>query len=143
MWILSNLQGQRITDITSQTGIIACLFEDMIDKARRRRLTIRTCNTDHLRMGIATGKLYLTDDMNTFLLNLYNHRGRIGNTRTLNDLVGIQNLFFRMVTFFPTYLVVIHQLLILIINLRHVTYKHVEALFLGQNGSSCSALSGS
>ena len=94
-------------------------------------------------MGIATGKLYLTDDMNAFLLDLYNHRSRIGNTRTLDDLVGIQNLFLRMVTFFPTNLVVIHQLLILIIDLRHVTDKHVETLLLGQNGSSCSALSGS
>ena len=143
MRIFSNLQSQRVSDIASQTGIITSLLEDMVDKTSRCGLTIRTRNTDHLRVGIAPGKLYLTDDMDTLLLDFDNHRSSVGNTRTLDYLIGIQNLFFRMMAFLPTNLVVIHQLFILVVDFRHITDKHVETLLLGQNGSTCSALTGS
>ena len=83
-------------------------------------LTVRTGNTDHLRVGIAPRKLNLTDDMNTFLNSHLYHRSRFGDTRTLNDLVGIENLFLSMLSFFPFNLSVIQHFFVLIGNLRHV-----------------------
>ena len=58
--------------------------------------------------------------MDAFLLNLHDHRSRIGDTRTLDDLVGIQDLCFRMLSLLPLYLAVVEHLLILIGNLRHI-----------------------
>ena len=143
MRIFSNLQSQRITDIASQTGIITSRLENMVDKTSRCGLTIRTRNTDHLRVGVAPGKLYLANDMDTLLLNFDNHRSSVGNTRTLDNLIGIQNLFLCMTAFLPTNLVVVHQFFILVVDFRHVAHKHVKALLLGQDSSTCSAFTSS
>ena len=118
--ILSHLQRQRVADIACETGIIACLLEDMIDQRGGGGLTVRTRDADHLRVGVPACKLNLTDDMDAFLLNLHDHRSRIGDTRTLDDLVGIQDLCFRMLSLLPLYLAVVEHLLILIGNLRHI-----------------------
>ena len=141
MRIFSHLQRQRITDIACETCIVACLLEDMVDQTRGRRLTIRTRDTDHLRIGIPAGKLNLTDDVDSLLFDLHDHRSRIRDARTLDDLVGIQDFFFRMLTLLPLNLVVVEHLLILIGNLRHIRHEHVESFFLREDGSTRTALS--
>ena len=82
-------------------------------------------------MGVTTSEFYFADDMDALLLDLDNHGGCVRNTRTLDNLVGIQNLLFRMLTFFPFYLMVVHHFLILVVNLRHVTDEDLETFFLG------------
>ena len=79
--------------------------------------------------------------MDAFLHDLPDHRCRIGNAGTLDNLVGIQDLFFRMLTLFPLNMTVVEHLLILICNLRHVGHEHIEAFFLSKDGSSSAALS--
>ena len=46
-------------------------------------------------------------------------------------------------TFFPLDIVVVHQLLVVVLDLRHIRYKDLKSLFLGQHGSTCSALASS
>ena len=143
MGIFCHLQSQRVSDITSQTDVIASFFEDVINQACRCCFTIRSRNTHHLRMCITTSKFYLTDNMNTLLLDFDNHWSSIRDAWTLNNLISIKNLFFAMLPLFPYYLMIIQQLLILVVNLRHVTNEHVESFFLGQHGSTCAALASS
>ena len=81
--------------------------------------------------------------MNATLLDLHDDGCSVRNARTLDDFVGIEDAFLRMVAFLPVNLVVGHQLLVLVANLRHVADKDVKSLFLGQYGSSCTALTGS
>ena len=129
--VFSYLQRQRVADVTSKSGIIACFLEDMIDKTGGSCLTIRTCDTNHFRIGVATGKFYFADDVNTFLLDFHNHRSSIRNTGTFDNLVGIQDFLFCVMAFFPLNLVVVQHLLVFLVDNRHVAYKHIETFFLG------------
>ena len=45
-----------------------------------------------------------------------------------------------MLTFLPLNVAVVQHLLVAIGNLRHVRNEHIETFLLGQNGSSCTAL---
>ena len=129
-----------MTDVACQACVVACLLEDVVDERRRGGLAVRTGNTNHLGIGIATSKLYLADDVDTLLLDLDNHRSRIGNTRTLDDFVSIKNLLLGMLSFFPGYLTIVQHLLVFVGNLGHIADKHIESLFLGQNGCSSTTL---
>ena len=115
----------------------------MVDKRGCGGLTIRSRDTNHLRVGVASCKLNLADDVDAFLHNLLNHGGGIGDAGTLDDLVGIEDLFLRVLSLLPLDIVGVHQLLVFLVNLRHVTDKYVEAFFLGEDGGTCAALSGS
>ena len=79
--------------------------------------------------------------MDTLGYCLGHHRRLVGNSRRLDNLVGREDFLFSMLAFLPLYSVVVHELLVLICYLRHVTHEHVETLFLGQNSSTCTALS--
>ena len=124
VWILCHLECQRITDVTSQTSIVSCLLKDVVDKRGCGSFTIRTCDANHLRVCITTSKLNLADDMDAFCDDFLNHRSGIGNTRTLDNLICIQNLLFCVLTFFPLNLVVIQLFLVLVGNLRHLKQTH-------------------
>ena len=115
----------------------------MIDEAGGCGLTIRPRDTDHLRIGIASGKLYLADDVDAFLFDFDNHRSGIGDAGTFDDFVGIQNLLLCMMAFLPLNLVVVHQLLILVVDFRHVADEDLKALFLGQYCSSSTTFASS
>ena len=112
----------------------------MIDEAGGRCLAVRTSDANHLRVGIATSKLYLTDDADATLLDFYYHRCGIGNARTLDNLVSAENLLLSVLAFLPCYLMVVKHLLILITDFRHVADEHLETFFLSQDSSSCAAL---
>ena len=71
------------------------------------------------------------------------HRCLVGNARTLDDLIGIENLLFRVVPLFPFYLVVVEHLLVAVLDGSHVGNEHVEPFFFCQYGCSCAALCGS
>ena len=143
MGLLGYLQGQRVADVSSQASIVACLTEDVVDKRGGGGLTVRASNTNHLGISITTSKLYLADDVDALLDGLADHWGGIGNAGRLDNLVGGQYLILGMLTFLPRYLVVVHQLLVFIRNLRHVRDEHVETFFLSQYGGSCATLSSS
>ena len=130
--LLSHLEGQRVADVASQPGIVACSLEDVIDETGGRRLAVGTGNTDHLGVGIAACKLYLADDADATFLGFDHHRCRVGDTRALDDFVSIKNTSLRMLPFLPRYLVVVEQFLIFVGNLRHVRNKHIEPFFLCQ-----------
>ena len=72
-----------------------------------------------------------------------NHRGLFRYSRALDNLVSIEYFLFSVVPFLPFNVVLIKYFLVLFMDGRHVRYEYVEALFLGQHGSSCAALSGS
>ena len=79
--------------------------------------------------------------MYAFLNSLLYHWSRFRNTGTLDNLVGIQDLFFCVLTFFPFNMAVIEHLFVFIGNLRHVGYEHIKAFFLGKNSCTSTALS--
>ena len=112
----------------------------MVNERCCRCLTITSRDTYHLRIGIASSKLNLTDNMYALGDNLLYHRSLIGDSRTLDDFVGIKDFFLRMLSFLPLDVAVIEHLLILILYLRHVGNKHVEAFFLGKHSGSSATL---
>ena len=79
----------------------------MIDQRGGRGFTIRTSDTYHLGIGITACELYFADDVDSFLVGLLDHGSSLRDTRTLDNLLGIQNLLFCMLAFFPFDLVVI------------------------------------
>ena len=92
----------------------------MIDERCGGGLTIRASDANHLRVGVSASELNLTEDMNTFTDDFLNHGSGIGDAWTLDNLVGIENLFLCVLSFFPFNLVVVQQFLIFVGNLRHV-----------------------
>ncbi len=120
MWILCYLKSEGVANVACQSSIVTSLLEDMVDERSGSGLTIRARDTYHLRIRIATSKLDLTDDMDALLLDLHNHRSRIGDARTLDDLIGIEYLGLCVLTLFPFDLTVVEHLLVLVGNLRHV-----------------------
>ena len=115
--ILSHLKGETATDITSQSGIIACTLEDVIDEAGGSCLTVRACDANHLRVGVATGKLNLTDDMGALLHQLLNHRSFLWYARALDNLIGIEDFLLCVMTFLPLNVVAVEQFLIFVLYL--------------------------
>ena len=92
----------------------------MIDQRGSGGLTVTSRDTDHLGIGISASELNLTDDVDALGDDLLDHRGFIGDTRTLDHLISIQNLLFCMVSFFPLNLVVIQQFLVFVLDRSHV-----------------------
>ena len=142
MRLFGNLQCQRVTDVSSQTGIVARSLEDMVDQAGCRGLAIRTRDTNHLRRGVTPSKLYLANDGDAGLDSLGNHRGCFRDARTLHDFRGVEDELLRVLALFPADATLVEHLLVFILDLRHVRNKHVEAFFLCQYGSTYAALSG-
>ena len=58
--------------------------------------------------------------MDPFGDDLLDHGCFIGNTRTLDDFIGIQYLFFCVMTLFPFDVVVIQQFLVFVLDGSHV-----------------------
>ena len=104
----------------------------MVDERCGRRLTIRTCDTDHLRVRVSACKLNLADDVRTLINQFFDHWGTVRNAWTLDNLVCIQDFLFCMLSFLPLNSVVVKHLLILILDGRHVANKHVEPFLLCQ-----------
>ena len=48
-----------------------------------------------------------------------------------------------MMSFFPLNVVVVHQLLVVVLDLRHIRDKYLESLFLRQHGSTCATFASS
>ena len=71
------------------------------------------------------------------------HRSLFRDTRTFDDFVGIQDFLLSVMAFFPFYLMVVKQFLVLVLDGRSVRYENVETFFLCQHGSTCTALAGS
>ena len=141
MGFFCHLQSQRVADVASQSCVIASSLEYMIDEARCGGLSIGARDANHLRRGVAACKLYLADDGNACLDSLGDHRSRIGDARTLDNLVGIEDEALRMLSFLPGNAAFVEHLLIAWSYLRHVTHKHVETFFLRQHSSTGSAFS--
>ena len=81
--------------------------------------------------------------MYAFSDDFLNHRGFVGNAGALDNLVGIQYLFFRVMAFFPFYLVVIQQFFVTIFDCSHIGNEYVKAFLLGKDGSPCTTFCGS
>ena len=140
--IFGDLQGEAVADVACQPGIVSGILEDVIDEARRRRLSVTSRDTDHLRVRVTAGKLYLADDVRALCHELLDHRSFLGDARTLDDLVGIEDFLFRVMLLFPFDAVVVEQFLVLVLDGRHIRHEDVEALFFSQYGGTGSALSG-
>ena len=141
--ILCHLQRQAPSDVTSQSHVVARILEDVVDEACRGGLAVASRDADHLAVGVAARKLYLADDGRSLLDEALYHRDAVGDARALDDLVCREHLLLRVVALLPCDAVVVEQLLVLVLHLRCVGDKHVEALLLGQHGSTCAALAGS
>ena len=90
-----------------------------------------------------TSRDHINTKMRSLLDEALYHRDAVGDARALDDLVCREHLLLRVVALLPCDAVVVEQLLVLVLHLRCVGDKHVEALLLGQHGSTCAALAGS
>ena len=124
---LCNLECQTSSNVSSQTHIITSILEDVIDETGCCSFPIRACNTNHFGMGVSSGKLNLVDDGNPCLSGFHNHRSCFWNTWALDDFLGIQNLLFCMMPFFPLNGVLLQHTLVLWFYGTHVTDKDLKA----------------
>ncbi len=116
-------------------------LEDVVYQRRRGRLAVAARDAHHLGVGVAAGKLYLADDVNALFDGLPNHRRFLGNARTLDDFVRIEDGGFRMAPFLPRDGVVVEQLLVLVLDDGHVRNEDIEAFLLGEHSGSGTAFS--
>ncbi len=86
---LCHLQGQTLSDIASQTYIIASRLDDVIDQRSSCGLAVATCDADHLGICISACKFYFADDRCTLSHQFLNHRCFLRNTRALDDFISI------------------------------------------------------
>ena len=131
VWLFCDLQGERMSNVSCQSGIVSGSLEYMVDERCRCRLSVRSRDANHLRVRVTAGKFYFADDMNALGDDLLNHRSFVGYARTLDDFVGIENLFFRMMTFFPFNSVLIEHVLVAVLDCSHVGYENIVTFFLG------------
>ena len=143
MRLLRHLQRQALSDVAGQSGVITCVLEYMIDKRRCSRLSVASRYAHHLGVCVSSGELNLADDMYVLLHTLSYHRRLLRYARTLYYLVSVENLLLGVVAFLPFHAVVVKELLVFVLDGRHVRHEHVETLFLCQYGSSGSTLASS
>ena len=141
--IFGYLQSKAFADVTCQTYVQTCAFENMVDQGSRCGLPVRTCNTDHFGISIASGKLYLGDHRCALSFQLQDDRGVIRDTGAFDYLVGIQNEFFGMVSFFPGNLMAVEKFLILVLDSRHVRNKRLKSFDFSKYGCTCAAFASS
>ena len=135
-----DLQCERMADVASQTHVVACLAENMVDEARRGCFAVGTRDTNHFRLRIAACELDFADNGNAFCDGLRHDGCRVGNARALDDFVGTENALLRVLTLFPRNSAFVEHLFVLILDVRPVRNEHVETLFLGQCCGSHTAL---
>ena len=143
MWVFGHLQSQASAYVSGQSGIISGLLEDVVYQAGGGGLAIAARYAYHLRVCVSSRKFYLADDVCALLHELLYHGSLLGNARTLYHLVGVQNLFFRVMALLPFYVMVVKHLLVFVFNGRCVRDKHVEAFLLGQYSGSGATLTSS
>ena len=114
----------------------------MVGQHGRRRLAVASGDTDHLRIGIPSGKFYFGDDRRTFLLQFLYDGSLVGNTRALDNFVGIQDVGFGMPALFPTDSTGIQHILILGFDGRKIGNEYIESFRLRQHGGTCAAFTG-
>ena len=85
----SHLKGKTLSDISSQTDIIASRLDDVVNQRGSGSLTVTSRNTDHLGVSISARKFYFADDRCTLSHQFLYHRCFLRNTRTLDDFVSI------------------------------------------------------
>ena len=139
--VFGNLQCQAVSYVSCQADIHSGFFQDVVCKHGSRCLTITSGDTDHFRVGVSSGKFYFGDDMRPLRFQFLDHRSLIGYSGTFDDLVGIQNVGFGMLSFFPTDSVGVEHILILGFDRRKVGNEHVKSFCLRQHGCTCTAFS--
>ena len=142
MRLLRHLQGEGIADVSREPRVDAGLAEYVVYERRGGGLAVAARYAHHLGVGVPPSELYLADDVSALGHELLYHGSLLGYARTLYHLVGIEDSLLGVVLLLPLYAVVVEHLLVLVLDGRHVADKHVEALFLGQHGSTCAALAG-
>ena len=143
MILVRHLECQRIADISRQTHVQPCLFEDVEDKGGSGRLTVRTGDTDHLRLRITRCEFNLGDDRRTLRNQFLNERCIRRNTGRFNYFVGIQNEFLRVLAVFPCDAVLVQQRTIGFANRTTVRDEDVKAFLFRQNSCAGTTLAGS
>ncbi len=101
MGLACHLQRQTFTDISCHADIQAGIMENVIGQHRCGRFTIGSGYTNHLGIGVPSGKLYLGDHRNP-LFRYGKHNGRCrGDARTFHHLIGLENTLHRVVALLP------------------------------------------
>ena len=110
--LLSYQAGKAVPYIPSYCHREACLFEQVVYQGGRGGLAIATCDSNNLRIGIARGKFYLGDNLNTFCLGLLYDRHFMRNPRAFDNAIGREDFAFGMLAFLPANALGIQLLLV-------------------------------
>ena len=115
----------------------------MVDQGSSRCLSVRTGDTDHFGIGIASGELDFGDDRCTLGFQFQDQRGFIRDTGAFDHLIGIQNEFFGMMSFLPGNMVAVKEFFILILDNGHIRNKCFKSFYFGEYGCTGTAFPGS
>ena len=108
-------------------------------------------NEDNTTQMVALNLLYDVgardeDPDHTGFAHLFEHLmfgGIIRDTGAFDYLVGIQNEFFGMVSFFPGNLMAVEKFLILVLDSGHVRNKRLKSFDFSEYGCTCAAFASS
>ena len=143
MVIFGYLQSKTFADVACQTYVQTCAFENVVDQGSRCSLSVRTCNTDHFGISIASGKLNLGDHRCALSFQFQDDWGIIRDTGAFDNLVGIQNELFGMVSFFPGNMMAVEKFLIFVLDGGHVRNKRLKSFYFCEYGCTCAAFASS
>ena len=130
------LQRQAIAHIAGKPHIQSGLGEDVVGEHSGGGFAVATGDAHHFGIGVAPGKLNFADDRNVFSRCFLQNGNRGRDARTLDNFVGLQHLFFGVLSFFPSNVVAIEQLFIFRCNAPHIAQPHIHTLHLGEHGGS-------
>ena len=143
MMIFGYLQSKALADVACQTYIQTCTLENMVNQGSGGRFSVRTGDTNHFGISIASGKLYLGDHRCALSFQFQDDRGIIRDTGAFDNLVGIQNEFFGMVSFFPGNMMAVEKFLIFVLDGGHVRNKRLKSFYFCEYGCTCAAFASS
>ena len=143
MVIFGYLQSKTFADVACQTYVQTCAFENVVDQGSCCSLSVRTCNTDHFGISIASGKLNLGDHRCALSFQFQDDWGIIRDTGAFDNLVGIQNELFGMVSFFPGNMMAVEKFLIFVLDGGHVRNKRLKSFYFCEYGCTCAAFASS
>ena len=141
---LSHLERKAMANVSRQADIVACLAEDVIDERGRGRLAVAARDADGARGSgeVAARKLDFDQDGCAFLAQGTDGWCCVGDTWTLDGLIGLEQALHRVSTFLVGNLVKVQLGLEFVLDGTIVGHENIVTLLLCQNSGTDTALGG-
>ena len=139
--LAGHLKGQTAAYVSCEANVEAGIVQDMVGQHRSCRFAVASRDTDHFRIGVAAGELYLRDDGDRPVGNSSDHRCRRGYAGAFHHYVGVENLFGSVVSLFPFYPFGVEHGGIARRHSAHVGKEHFHPFVFAENCGAYTAFS--